>query len=140
MSQNAQAEPARTKSGQGTRMTRQRALILSELKSVQSHPTADEIYGMVRKKMPRISLGTVYRNLDLLAESSEVLKLEYAGFQKRFDGNTHAHQHVRCVHCGKVADVMPEVDNPTLPEKMNVPGFTVLSARVEFFGVCKDCV
>ena len=139
MSHTVQAEPARGKSGQGSRMTRQRALILSELKSVYSHPTADEIYSMVRKKMPRISLGTVYRNLDLLAESNEVLKLEYAGFPKRFDGNTNDHQHVRCVHCGKVADVMPEVESPALPENMNVPGFTVMSARVEFFGVCKDC-
>ena len=139
MNQNAQVEPARGKAGQGSRMTRQRALILSELKSVCNHPTADEIYSMVRRKMPRISLGTVYRNLDLLAEGNEVLKLEYAGFQKRFDGNTHDHQHVRCIHCGKVADVMPEVTSPTVPENLEVPGFTVHSARVEFFGVCKDC-
>ena len=124
---------------QSTRMTRQRALILSELRKCRSHPTADEIYSMVRVKMPHISLGTVYRNLELLAETNEVLKLEYAGFQKRFDGDIHDHQHVRCMRCGRVADVMAQVETPVVPENMSVPGFTVISARVEFFGVCKDC-
>lgn len=125
--------------GGATRMTKQRATILAELRSLTSHPTADEIYSLVRQKLPRISLGTVYRNLELLTETREVLKLEYAGFQKRFDGNIHDHQHVRCIVCGKVADVEHLAETPQLPESTQVPGFTVLSARVEFFGICKDC-
>lgn len=125
---------------QMTRMTKQRALILKELRSVTSHPTADEIYTMVRAKMPHISLGTVYRNLDLLAESNQVLKLEYAGFQKRFDGNVTEHQHIRCERCGKVADVMPEVEAPDIPvNQVVVPGFTVTASRLEFFGICDEC-
>lgn len=122
-----------------TRMTKQRAMILEELRGLTSHPTADEIYTLVRRKLPRISLGTVYRNLELLTETREILKLEYAGFQKRFDGNIHDHQHVRCVICGKVADVENLTETPRLPKDAQVPGFTVLSARVEFFGICKDC-
>lgn len=125
--------------GTATRMTKQRATILAELRNLTSHPTADEIYSLVRQKLPRISLGTVYRNLELLTETREVLKLEYAGFQKRFDGNIHDHQHVRCIVCGKVADVEHLAETPQLPEDAQVPGFTVLSARVEFFGVCRDC-
>jgi Fur family ferric uptake transcriptional regulator len=125
--------------GTSTRMTKQRATILAELRYLNSHPTADEIYGLVRQKLPRISLGTVYRNLELLTETREILKLEYAGFQKRFDGNIHDHQHVRCIICGKVADVENLAETPALPEDARVPGFTVLSARVEFFGICKDC-
>ncbi|MDL2314323.1 transcriptional repressor [Desulfovibrio sp. OttesenSCG-928-C14] len=124
---------------QATRMTRQRALILEELRAVTTHPTADEIYDKVRAKMPRISLGTVYRNLDLLSEGSEILKLEYAGFQKRFDGNTVPHQHVRCLRCGRVGDVHPEVETPSIPSNMDVPGFSIVSARVEFFGLCDAC-
>ena len=62
-----------------TRMTRQRMVILEELRKVKTHPTADELYAMVRTRMPRISLGTVYRNLDFLTESKEILKLESAG-------------------------------------------------------------
>ncbi|MDR1242393.1 MAG: transcriptional repressor [Deltaproteobacteria bacterium] len=120
-------------------MTKQRAAILAELRALTSHPTACEIYALVRRKLPRISLGTVYRNLDTLAESNEILKLEYAGFQKRFDGNTGAHQHVRCLRCGKVADVDPEMEAPAVPDKLRVAGFTVQFARVEFFGFCAEC-
>lgn len=124
---------------QARRMTKQRSLILSELRKLTSHPTADEMYNIVRKKMPRISLGTVYRNLDLLAGDQEILKLEHAGFQKRFDGNIMPHQHVRCTHCGKVADVMPPVSVPEMPDAMAVPGFEVTSASLEFYGTCADC-
>ena len=124
---------------QATRMTKQRALILEELRNTTSHPTADEIYAMVRAKMPRISLGTVYRNLELLAESDQILKLEYAGFQKRFDGNIHPHAHVRCERCGRVGDVMVHVPEVEIPADISVPGFELTSARMEFFGICKDC-
>ena len=71
-----------------TRMTRQRAVILEELRKVKTHPTADELYSIVRERLPRISLGTVYRNLDFLTESKEILKLESAGSIRRFDGDT----------------------------------------------------
>lgn len=124
---------------QATRMTKQRALILEELRNTDAHPTADEIYTLVRTRLPHISLGTVYRNLELLAENDQVLKLEYAGFQKRFDGNTHPHAHVRCERCGKVADVMGAVSRVEVPQDVDVPGFKINSARVEFFGVCGEC-
>ncbi|MDP3286289.1 MAG: transcriptional repressor, partial [Desulfobacterales bacterium] len=68
------------------RMTRQRAVILEELKKVKTHPGADEIYEMVRKRLPRISLGTVYRNLEVLSELREIQKFEHVGTLKRFDG------------------------------------------------------
>lgn len=123
-----------------TRMTRQRAFILKELRATTSHPTADEIYARVRTKLAHISLGTVYRNLELLAESNEVRKLEYAGFQKRFDGDISPHAHVRCERCGKVADVPALLPLPSLPEDLRVPDFTVREARLEFFGLCKDCL
>lgn len=88
-----------------SRMTRQRKVILEELGKVYTHPTADEIYAMVKEKLPNISLGTVYRNLDLLAENNQVLKLETAGNIRRYDANMAPHSHIRCVSCGKVFDV-----------------------------------
>ena len=121
-----------------TRMTRQRAVILEELRKVKSHPTADEVYSIVRERLPRISLGTVYRNLDFLADTGEILKLEAAGSTKRFDGDTSWHQHVRCNHCGRIGDVM----TPQTPPEVNglhVEGFTVTGARVEYDGVCHRC-
>jgi len=68
------------------KMTKQRRVIVEELKKLKTHPTATLIYELVRKRLPRISLGTVYRNLDLLAEAGIIQKLETAGTQKRFDG------------------------------------------------------
>ena len=120
-----------------TRMTKQRAVILEALREVTSHPTADEIYGMVRKKLPRISLGTVYRNLDLLTSSGEIACLNRAGVQKRFDGNMCRHHHVRCSSCGKVGDVYAPVSLPSMTA--SVPGFSIFDVEVEFVGLCDDC-
>lgn len=121
-----------------TRMTKQRSVILETLKSVCNHPTADEIHAMVRRKMPHISLGTVYRNLDLLANSGEILCLSRAGAQKRFDGNITPHHHVRCDKCGKVGDVFENIPLPELGDA-KIPGFSVKGCEVEFTGVCDSC-
>ncbi len=73
--------------GKKTRMTRQRRVILEEVRKINDHPAADEIYERVRKRLHRISLGTVYRNLDLLCEVGEIQRLELSGAMKRYDGN-----------------------------------------------------
>ena len=124
-----------------TRMTRQRMIILEELRKLHTHPTADELYSKVRERMPHISLGTVYRNLDLLAASHEVRKLETAGAMRRFDGNTAPHRHVRCVNCGRVADVPAEMITDGEPDVtgLHVDGFTIGAARVEYDGLCDEC-
>ena len=78
------------------RLTPQRQVILEELAKVKTHPTANEVYDMVRKRLPRIGLGTVYRNLELMADNGMILKLEVGGSQKRFDATTNLHYHIRC--------------------------------------------
>ncbi|MFO7717012.1 MAG: Fur family transcriptional regulator [Thermodesulfobacteriota bacterium] len=120
------------------RMTRQRQVILDELRSVTTHPTADEIYDMVRKTLPRISLGTVYRNLELMHEAGLVMKLETAGLQKRFDGNPDPHYHIRCVQCGIVRDVHFEGNGHELEAGLSTD-FTILGHRLEFYGLCPTC-
>jgi Fur family ferric uptake transcriptional regulator len=120
-------------------MTRQRTVILEELRKVTSHPTADELYTLVRKRMPQISLGTVYRNLDLLTEAREVLTLESAGSMCRFDGNTQPHRHVRCVHCGRVADVHTSTDPAPAFQHLTVDDSQVTNARIEYDGICAVC-
>ena len=120
------------------RLTRQRKLILEELSKVNSHPTADELYQIVRQRMPSISLGTVYRNLDFLAEQGQIAKIEYTGAQMRFDASLEFHQHVRCVECGAIGDVFSGAQTPDLSH-VDVPGFVVTAARVEFEGVCDKC-
>lgn len=119
------------------RMTRQRRVIMEELQKVHCHPTADQVYELVRKRLPRISLATVYRNLDVLSESGAILKLEMGCSQRRYDGDISPHYHVRCVKCGKVGDVFaPPI---RIPDVGPVEDFSVEGHRVEFFGVCDDC-
>ena len=122
-----------------TRMTKQRTAILDALRSVKTHPTADEVYAMVRVSLPHISLGTVYRNLDLLAESGEILRLEKSGTQKRFDGDIRPHFHIRCEHCGKIGDVYTQIPLPVC-EGITVEGFASIHFMdLVFSGVCWEC-
>ena len=120
-------------------MTNQRKIILEELGKVASHPTADQIYQLVRRRMPRISLGTVYRNLEILSQGGTILKLEMGGSQRRFDGHIAPHYHIRCKECGEVQDLPsePMVDVETrLRAKTK---FSVVGHRLELIGVCPQC-
>jgi Fur family ferric uptake transcriptional regulator len=121
------------------RLTPQRQVILEELAKVKSHPTANEVYDMVRKRLPRIGLGTVYRNLELMADNGLVLKLEVGGSQKRFDATTHLHYHIRCSGCGRVDDIemaaMPQLD--AMASEMS--DYEVLGHHIEFSGLCGSC-
>ncbi len=121
------------------RMTRQRKVILEELRKVTSHPTADQVYEMVRRRLPRISLATVYRNLETLSLAGEVLKLEVSGTQRRYDGDTSEHHHARCAMCGSVIDIPADLfPLPKIPEQA-VDGFDISGCRVELTGLCWEC-
>jgi Fur family ferric uptake transcriptional regulator len=120
-------------------MTKQRRIILEELRKVTSHPTADELHQMVRTKLPRINIATVYRNLEILASQGEVMKLEVAGTQRRFDGTTENHYHIRCSRCGKVDDVHIGVMESLEKSAAKSCGYRVESHSVEFTGICPDC-
>lgn len=122
----------------GVRLSRQREAILAELCKVKTHPTADEVYDMVRKIMPRISLGTVYRNLDFLSSRGVVLRIGGAGTQKRFDGNPMPHPHLRCSVCGRVDDLEHHLALPELSAEQSM-GYGNLRCDVEFVGVCPMC-
>ncbi len=130
---------SRDKSKFPLRMTRQRRVILDELRKVTSHPTADEIYNMVRRRLPGISLGTVYRNLEILSDSGMIQKLESCGSARRYDGNVKMHYHVRCVRCGRVDD-LPLSTLPALESAVRKGcGYEILGYRLEFMGVCPKC-
>ncbi len=86
------------------RMTPQRKTILEVLQQSNAHPSADEIYDLVRKRLPNVSLGTIYRNLELLSGSGAIQKLELGGTIKRYDWNPKKHYHIRCTRCGRVDD------------------------------------
>lgn len=121
------------------RLTTQRQIILEELAKVKTHPTASELYDMVRKRLPRIGLGTVYRNLELMAENGMILKLEVGGTQKRFDATTDTHYHIRCSNCGKVDDIDTPVLDELVKEAAASSSYQVLGHHVEFSGICPSC-
>ncbi|MBW1722551.1 MAG: transcriptional repressor [Deltaproteobacteria bacterium] len=125
------------------RMTDQRRVILEEVRKSCDHPTADEIYERVKRRLPRISLGTVYRNLDMLAGSGLIKKLEPGRTLMRYDGNTSQHYHTICVRCGKVDDTPVEPVRSTLDLLEKVVGkltrYGIFGHKLEFLGLCKDC-
>jgi Fe2+ or Zn2+ uptake regulation protein len=121
------------------RMTSQRKIILEELTKLKSHPGADEIYDAVRKRIPRVSLGTVYRNLEILTELGEIQKLELAGSMNRFDWDTRKHYHIRCMECGRVENAPLAPLNQIEDELYGTTVFTIIGHRLEFVGLCPKC-
>lgn len=121
------------------RLTTQRQIILEELSKVTSHPTANEVYDMVRKRLPRIGLGTVYRNLELMADSGIILKLEVGGTQKRFDATTETHYHIRCTQCDRVNDIEIEVQHHIDDVASAASKYKILGHHIEFSGICENC-
>jgi Fur family ferric uptake transcriptional regulator len=120
-------------------MTPQRRVILEELKKVTSHPTADEIYEMVRRRLPHISLGTVYRNLEILSQCGMIQKLEPGGTQKHFDGMAENHYHFRCLGCGCIEDVSLGLLHDLEASVPELDKYEIIGHRLELIGYCPDC-
>jgi Fe2+ or Zn2+ uptake regulation protein len=122
-----------------TRRTRQREAILRVLKQTTTHPTADWLYDEVRKEIPNISKGTVYRNLNFLRQAGEILELNPDGIVNRYDGRQENHYHFSCEKCGRVFDVDESV-SPGLDQRVaQKMGFQVSRHTLQFFGLCRDC-
>jgi len=122
------------------RMTSQRKIILEALSTSRTHPPADEIYDYVRTKLPNVSLGTVYRNLETMSQYGMIVKIETPGGQKRFDYNTSSHPHFRCEKCGKIEDIplslkAPEPD----PDNEWVMQRVIKNYSLNYQGLCSDC-
>lgn len=122
-----------------SRCTKQKQVILEEIRRTFSHPTADEVYKMVRSRLPRISLGTVYRNLENLAAQGLIQRLDAGGTQRRFDGNPRRHYHVRCMGCGKVDDIPGEADELLDRLARSFSDYEIWGHQLEFRGFCPQC-
>ena len=119
--------------------SRQRESIKEYLSSTREHPTADTVYLHVKQEYPNISLGTVYRNLALLAEIGEIQKIATGNGPDRFDGRPHPHYHFMCTCCGGVSDLKVEG-----LEHINVLAGQGFDGDVDghftyFFGKCPEC-
>lgn len=121
------------------RRTEPRRVILQEIKNLTSHPTADEIYDLVRKRIPRVSLGTIYRNLEILSREGLIQKLDIGGTQRRFDGCTDNHYHFRCLTCGQVIDLTTKPLKEIERTISKLSPYEIQGHHLELIGRCLDC-
>ena len=121
------------------RTTQQRTIILEELRNRKDHPSADEIFSRVRKRLPRISLGTVYRNLEILTQLGEIQELKLSGSLKRYDWNPNKHYHIRCVNCDRVENAPIAPLNQIEDDLYQATVFEIIGHNLEFTGLCPDC-
>jgi len=120
--------------------SRQRESIKEYLMSTKEHPTAEVVYQHVREEYPKISLGTVYRNLTLLVDLGQARKISTGDGTDHFDGDTSAHSHYYCKCCHRLMDleITPSVEQILSASSSGLG--TVEQASLTFTGICKDCL
>lgn len=121
----------------GLKLTPQRLAILKFLEGNVEHPSVEQIYKGVVKKVPTISLATVYNTLETLKQHRQVKELNIDPLKKRFDPNTEAHHHVLCIGCQKILDVHGEFF--IHPPKIESEEFEIIGSQIEFYGFCSKC-
>lgn len=126
-------------SSSGYHFTQQRAAVFDYLRSVEHHPTAEEVYLAVKNQLPKVSLATVYKNLEALIEAGVASKLNFGDGSARYDIRTDHHHHLRCLPCGKMWDLEPTESSAWLKQMKTRVGFQVSDYRLELLGVCRDC-
>lgn len=119
--------------------SRQRESIKASLMERYDHPTADVLYNTIREEFPNISLGTVYRNLNLLVELGEIQKLTCGDGKDHFDGEVSPHYHFVCNHCGAVLDIPMDALSKVDQDVAQRLGAEVESHTIYFYGSCPDC-
>jgi len=120
--------------------SKQRELILNEVLKRSDHPTAEMIYNSLRKNNPRISLGTVYRNLNLLSELNKIKRISVSLSSDCFDKTKINHYHMFCIKCKKVFDVNDYFDINFLEKIREKNDFKIISHEILFIGICKNCL
>ena len=124
------------------RATRQKQVVLNVVKEL-AHPTADEVYEHVRKELPRISLATIYRNLEVLAEEGLISRLEPDRLPRRYDQEVTTHLHMTCIRCGAVENISAELSGDTFASLERTVGkltkYGIFGHHLEFIGLCSRC-
>lgn len=123
----------------GNHLTEQRVAVYEYLETVDHHPTTEEVFFAVKQKLPKISLATVYKNLEALADCGAITKLTYGDAAARYDIRTDHHYHTRCLACGKLSDLDAEAGDEFLAQIKPKSDFTVKDYRLELLGFCAEC-
>ena len=122
------------------RNSKHRNVILKVLSPKNFHPTVGEMFAIIKKNFPKISLGTIYRNVEQLNRMGKIVKIEIGSGSARYDGNVERHFHIRCNHCGKVSDVWLDGDiDGQIVQKNDIKDFAITGYKIDFFGICKSC-
>jgi Fur family transcriptional regulator, peroxide stress response regulator len=123
---------------EGMNLTPQRLAIYRALLEAKDHPTPEALYDRVRSGMPTLSLATIYKTLEALAQLGLVTEMPATGQSRRFDANMEPHHHLVCDGCGSVGDYHhPGLSALTAPER--IPGFKAERIDVHVHGLCRDC-
>ena len=121
------------------RFTKQRQAVLEVVRGSTEHPDAAHVFDAVKRIVPSISLGTVYRSLEALVQAGQLIQVQQPGQATRYDARLEDHAHFMCEACGEVFDVLIELPDLTGLVSAKLEGFMVKEARVEFHGTCRRC-
>ncbi len=121
------------------RLTPQRRAILEAIQASDQHPTAAQIYAEVKKSHPHVAFGTVYKALDLLSRTGQILQLEFGDGASRFDRRTDRHDHAICTACGRLVDLDVTLPANLAREASRASGFHISQHTTQFFGLCPEC-
>ncbi len=118
--------------------------MIEETLGLLDHPTASEVYEKIRKDYPQISLGTIYRNLNIMADGGEIMRLSFSGAPDRFDHNPAEHYHIVCSRCGRIFDTVGGAIPQELLDRLDKAveastGLEVESRIMLFCGICPSC-
>lgn len=121
----------------GLKLTPQRLAILQYLEGNTSHPSAEMIYGVVRKLYPMMSFATVYKTIEVLKKSGHLLELKIDSERRRYDPETGQHHHLICVNCKMISDI--HKDFPIEIPAEEKESFDIIGNHIEFYGICPEC-
>ena len=119
--------------------SRKREAVLDKIRSTTAHPSAVWVYEELRKEIPDLSLGTVYRNISVFKDEGLIISIGVVNGQERFDGNTSEHTHFICVDCGEVLDVDAELEETVNSKIEAANGVDILYRQLTFYGRCGKC-
>lgn len=122
------------------RITPQRTSIYQAVADAENHPSTDDIYRIVRREHPNVSFDTVNRTLTTFTQIGLLTVAESYKGTRRYDPNVDSHHHMHCLHCGRIVDfISDEFDQLMVPRQLMRKFAAVLSSRVIFNGICRDC-
>jgi Fe2+ or Zn2+ uptake regulation protein len=133
------SRPTRERPQPARRRSRQRDRVLDWLRATDVHPTAAQIHAGLKSELPSLSLGTVYRNLEILVADGEIDEVPCGVGPARYDGNLEPHHHFNCEACGLILDVDLPLPRGVTHRLASDHGLVSKRAQISFFGLCPDC-